>query len=283
MSENILISANGLTKSYGSKVVLQPCSFSIPSGRIVGIIGANGAGKSTLLNCILGLSDFGGSLEVLGLNPLNNRAKLMENVCFLADIATLPKWAKISDLLDWVDNIHPKFNKEKAIARIKAAKIPLNAYVKQLSKGMNVGVHLAIALAIDAKLLVLDEPTLGLDIINRRSFYDAILSDFFDEDRTILITTHQIDEIEPILSHTMFIKDGQILLNSSIDDIAQRFLAVEVDEDKKEAALALNPIYTRQILGRTAMVFDGVGEQVLSQFGQPRRVSLPDLFVTLAN
>ena len=283
MENDILISAKGLTKSYGAKIALKPTDLEIPQGRIVGIIGANGAGKSTLLNCILGLLEYNGELKVLGRNPLSDRSNLMNDLCFIADIATLPKWAKITDLLDWVEGLHPKFDKKKAAERIKASKIPLNAKIKELSKGMNVQVHLSIVLAIDARILVLDEPTLGLDIMNRRGFYDAILRDFFDESRTILVTTHQIDEIEPILSHAIFIKDGEVTLNASLDDVNERFLAVDVSDDQKTSALSLKPIYSRALMGRTTMVFDNQTIDSLKIFGEPRRVALADLFVALAS
>lgn len=288
MSEQIiekkpLIIARNLAKSYGAKQALKPTNLEIPVGRIVGIIGANGAGKSTLLNCILGLSEFDGELEVLGLNPLKSRAQLMNDVCFIADVATLPKWAKIRDLLKWVRDIHPKFDLEKAVKRIENAKIPLNGKIKTLSKGMTVQVHLAIALAIDAKILVLDEPTLGLDIINRHGFYDAILQDFFDENRTILVTTHQIDEIEPILSHAIFIKDGAITLDASLDEIAERFFAIDVSDEDKEKAQNLGPIYSRSLMGRTTFVYNNQPMDELKKLGDPRRVALADLFVALAS
>lgn len=278
-----LIIANNLAKSYGSKQALKPSSFQIPTGQIVGIIGANGAGKSTLLNCILGLSEFDGQILVMGQNPLQNRAQLMNDVCFIADVATLPKWARIDELLDWLKDIHPNFAIEKARKRIIDAKIPLKNKVKTLSKGMMVQVHLAIALAIDAKLLVLDEPTLGLDIINRHAFYDAILQDFFDETRTILVTTHQIDEIEPILSHAMFIKNGEITLNASLDDISDKFLCVDVGDDLKVKAQSMGPIYSRSLMGRTTYVYNNQTQESLSTLGDARRVSLADLFVALAS
>lgn len=281
MSE-VLISARGLAKSYGKKIALRPTDLSIPAGRIVGVIGANGAGKSTLLNCLLGLSDFDGELSVLGLNPLQQRAKLMVDACYIADVATLPKWAKVSEVLEWVAGLHPKFNKQKAIERLKGTTVPLNAKVRTLSKGMTVQVHLAIALAIDARLLVLDEPTLGLDIVNRRAFYDAIIQDFYDETRTVIITTHQVDEVEPLLSHAIFIRDGQITLDAAMESVGERFLAVDVPEAFRNEAEALKPIYSRAILGRTTSVFDGVTRDQLSKFGEPRRVGLADLFVALA-
>ncbi|MEN9874172.1 MAG: hypothetical protein RL186_1069 [Pseudomonadota bacterium] len=281
MSE-VLISAKGLAKAYGKKQALRPTDLEIPAGRIVGVIGANGAGKSTLLNCLLGLSDFEGTLQVMGLNPLMQRAALMEEVCFIADVATLPRWAKVSDILDWVAGLHPKFSREKAQARILTTTVPLNAKIKSLSKGMIVQVHLAIALAIDARILVLDEPTLGLDIVNRRSFYDAILSDFWDQSRTVIITTHQVDEVEPILSHAIFIRDGEVTLDAAMDAVAERFLAVDVLDALMPDAQALKPIYSRSLLGRTTCVFDGVGGDQLKMFGEPRRVGLADLFVALA-
>ena len=278
-----LVEARGLAKSYGQKRALKPTNLTIPAGRVVGVIGANGAGKSTLLNCLLGLSAFEGELTVCGLHPLQQRARLMEQVCFIADVATLPKWARVSDLLDWVEGLHPKFDKAKARARLATTNVLPTARVRQLSKGMTVQLHLAIALAIDARLLVLDEPTLGLDIVNRRAFYDAIIQDFFDETRTVIVTTHQVDEIEPILSHAIFVRDGEITLDASLDEIAEQFLAVDVAEADKAAAEALKPIYSRALLGRSTCVFSGVPAETLARFGEPRRVGLADLFVALAS
>jgi ABC-2 type transport system ATP-binding protein len=279
---DILVRAKGLAKNYGAKQALKPTDLEIPAGRIVGVIGANGAGKSTLLNCLLGLTDFEGELDVMGRHPMMNRADLMRDVCFIADVATLPKWAKVSDCLDWVAGMHPRFDRAKAVDRLKTTTVPLNARVKALSKGMIVQVHLAIALAIDAKLLVLDEPTLGLDIVNRRAFYDAIIQDFFDETRTVVVTTHQVDEIEPILSHAIFIRDGAVTLNAAMEEVAERFLAVDVADAQRAEAEALRPLYTRSILGRTTCVFDGAPREALARFGEPRRVGLADLFVALA-
>jgi ABC-2 type transport system ATP-binding protein len=282
-STPLLVEARGLAKRYGTKQALRPTNLVIPAGRVVGVIGANGAGKSTLLNCLLGLSEFDGDLAVCGRHPLKDRAKLMEDVCFIADVATLPKWARVSELFDWVKGLHPRFDIAKAKARLAATSVPPTARIRQLSKGMTVQVHLAIALAIDAKLLVLDEPTLGLDIVNRRAFYDAIIQDFFDETRSIIVTTHQVDEIEPILSHAIFIKDGAVTLDASLDDVGERFLAVDVAEAQKADAMALAPIYSRALLGRSTCVFDGVPAERLSAFGEPRRVGLADLFVALAS
>jgi ABC-2 type transport system ATP-binding protein len=279
---DVLIRASGLAKSYGAKQALKPTNLEIPAGRIVGVIGANGAGKSTLLNCLLGLSTHDGALSVLGRSPVSQRQALMEDVCFIADVATLPRWARIAEILDWVAGMHPKFDRAKAEARIIAAKIPLKAKIRTLSKGMTVQVHLAIALAIDARLLVLDEPTLGLDIVNRRAFYDAIIQDFFDESRTVIVTTHQVDEIEPILTHAIFIRDGHVTLDAAMEDVGERFLAVEVTDAQRADADALKPIYSRTILGRTTCIFDNAGRAALTRFGEPRRVGLADLFVALA-
>lgn len=277
-----LITARGLAKSYGAKQALKPTDLDIPAGRIVGVIGANGAGKSTLLNCILGLSAFDGALSVLGRHPLNERAQVMRDVCFIADVATLPKWARVRDLLDWVAGLHPRFDRAKAEARLRTTTVPLDAKVKALSKGMTVQLHLALVLAIDARLLVLDEPTLGLDIVNRRAFYDAILQDYFDETRTVVVTTHQVDEIEPILTHALFIRDGAVTLDAAIDEIGERFQAVDVSDARKPEAEALRPIASRSLLGRTTYVFDAAPRDALVALGEPRRVSLADLFVALA-
>lgn len=281
MSE-ILARARGLAKTYKNKVALHPTDLEVPAGRIIGVIGANGAGKSTLLNCLLGLVSGDGEIEVLGLDPARERAKLMERVCFIADVATLPRWARVSEILDWVADLHPRFDRAKAEARIRTTTVPLQARVRTLSKGMVVQVHLAIALAIDARLLVLDEPTLGLDIVNRRAFYDAILSDFFDETRTVVVTTHQVDEVEPILTDAIFVRDGRVTLNATMDEAAARFIAVDVADDLRPEADALRPIYARTVLGRTTLVFDGVPAEALARFGEPRRVGLADLFVALA-
>jgi ABC-2 type transport system ATP-binding protein len=281
MSE-ILVKASNLSKRYGAKVALAPTTLEIPAGRIVGVIGANGAGKSTLLNCMLGMSEYDGDLSVLGLNPMVRRAELMKDVCFIADVATLPKWARVNEVLDWVAGIHPKFDRGKAADRIEKASIPLNGKIRTLSKGMTVQVHLAIALAIDARLLVLDEPTLGLDIVNRRAFYDAIIEEFFDESRSVIITTHHVDEVEPMLSHAIFIREGRVTLDASMEDIQRRFFAVDATEEARPAAEALGPIYKRSLLGRTTYVFDTAEPERLASLGELRRVGLSDLFVALA-
>jgi ABC-2 type transport system ATP-binding protein len=278
-----LISAQGLAKAYGAKQALRPTTLDIPAGRIVGLIGPNGAGKSTLINCVLGLMSYGGNLTVLGRNPYTDRATLMQNVSFIADVATLPKWMTVRQVLDAVAGLHPKFDRAKAEARLATTEVKLGTKVRALSKGMTVQLHLALVLAIDAKLLVLDEPTLGLDILNRRAFYDALLTDFFDEDRTIVVTTHQVEEIEQILTHALFIKDGEIIVDASLDDIHERYLAVDVSEAQRAEAEMLKPIFSRSVLGRTSMLFEGVGRPALARFGEVRRVSLADLFVAKMN
>lgn len=281
MSGEFLVQARGVSKTYGTFRALKPATFDIPAGRIVGIIGANGAGKSTLLNTMLGLISYDGELAVLGQNPYTNCAKLMEDVCFIADVATLPRWMTVAQVLDTVAGLHPKFDRAKAAARLAKTNVMLKSKISTLSKGMIVQVHLAIVLAIDAKLLVLDEPTLGLDIVNRRNFYDAILSDYFDENRSIIITTHQVDEIEQLLSHAIFIKGGEIIVNTSLDDINERYRAVDVSDSQRAQADALHPIYTRSVMGRSTYLYDNAPATALQQFGDSRRVGLADLFVAL--
>jgi ABC-2 type transport system ATP-binding protein len=276
-----LVSARNLAKHYGSKQALKSCTFDLPPGQILGIIGANGAGKSTLLNALLGLHDYQGELSVLGVDPYKNRAELMRDVCFIADVATLPKWMTVRQLLDVTAGMHPNFDRGKAEARLAKTTVPLGGKIRTLSKGMIVQVHLAIVLAINAKLLVLDEPTLGLDILNRRSFYDAILTDYFDESRSIIVTTHQVDEIEQILSHAMIIRDGEVLFYESLDGLSERYRCVDVDPADMVDADSLRPIMKRKIMGRSTYVYDAVPDSALSRFGTPRRVSLTDLFIAL--
>jgi ABC-2 type transport system ATP-binding protein len=276
-----LISARNLAKTYGTKQALKKCTFDLPPGQILGIIGANGAGKSTLLNALLGLHDYDGELTVLGVDPYKNRADLMRNVCFIADVATLPKWMTVRELIDITAGMHPNFDPAKAKARLAKTTVPMSGKVRTLSKGMIVQVHLAIVLAIDAKLLVLDEPTLGLDILNRRSFYEAILTEYFDETRSIIVTTHQVDEIEQILSHAMIIRDGEMQFYESLDGLSERYRCVDVEQADMVDADALKPIMKRRIMGRSTYVYDGVPHAALSRFGAPRRVSLTDLFIAL--
>ncbi|MCH8685820.1 ABC transporter ATP-binding protein [Pedomonas mirosovicensis] len=275
----MIVEANGLAKRYGQIQALKPTSFSIPPGRIVGIIGPNGAGKSTLVNALLGLINHEGSLRVLDRDPLKDRASLMHEVSYIADVATLPRWIRVKDLLSIVEGIHPRFDRRKAEDRLARTTVRPTARVRELSKGMIVQLHLAIVLSIDARLLVLDEPTLGLDLINRRSFYDAILSDFFDETRSIIVTTHQVEEIEHVLTHVMMMRQGEVVLDASIDELSERFAAVDVPDSRKAEAEALRPVYSRRAIGRTSYVFDSAPQDRLAALGEPRRVSLADLFV----
>ncbi len=274
-----IIDAQGICKSYGKKTVLDNVSLKIPAGRIVGLIGPNGAGKTTLLKGILGLANVDGSLQVLGVNPFSDRVKLLEQVSFIADTAILPRWIKVVEALDYVEGVHPKFSREKAMGFLAKTNISLNSKVKSLSKGMVTQLHLALIMAIDSKLLVLDEPTLGLDIIYRKQFYEALLNDYYDAQKTILITTHQVEEIEGLLTDLVFIHDGKILLNSSMDDIATKFVELHIDAAMRESALAFNPIHVRTTLGGFNMVFENVVPEDLQALGKVTTPSIADLFV----
>jgi ABC-2 type transport system ATP-binding protein len=274
-----VISARGLSKRYGKTVAVDNVSFDIPSGRIVGLIGPNGSGKTTALKAALGLVPFEGELKVLGLDPRTQRDQLMEQVCFIADVAVLPRWLRVDQAIDFVAGVHPKFDRAKAQRYIANTKLTPSMKVKQMSKGMIVQLHLALVMAIDAKLLVLDEPTLGLDIIYRKQFYQNLLEDYFDEDKTIIVTTHQVEEIEHILSDLMFIREGKIILSASMDEVGERFTEVMVPADKVEAARALKPIDERQVFGKSVMLFDGAPRAQVAALGETRNVGVADLFV----
>jgi len=276
---SVLIKANQVAKSYGSTVALKPSSFTIEEGRILGLIGPNGAGKTTALKAILGLTPFEGSLEVLGFNPYRQRAELMREVCFIADVAILPRWIKVRQALDFVETVHPRFHREKALAFLDKTEIGLNRKVKQLSKGMVVQLHLALVMAIDARLLVLDEPTLGLDILYRKSFYESLLNDYFDEKRTIIITTHQVEEIENLLTDLMFIQHGEIVLNATMEEISERYCEVMVSADRQQEARAFGPLDEREVFGRHLMLFEDVPREKLAAFGELRTPNVADLFV----
>lgn len=275
----MIIEAKDLAKHYGKFQALKPSTFSIPAGQVVGILGPNGAGKSTLINALLGLISYDGHLRVLGREPQNDRAALMHDASFISDVATLPRWVRVRDLMTIVEGVHPKFDRAKAEARLAKTSVRPDARIRELSKGMIVQVHLAIVLAIDARLLVLDEPTLGLDLINRRAFYDAILSDFFDETRSIIITTHQVEEIEHVITHVMMIREGEIVLSASVDELSERFMAVDVVDARKGEAEALRPLYSRSSFGRTTYVYDRAPPEALAALGEARRVPLADLFL----
>ncbi len=274
-----VITANGLSKQYKSSLALDNVSFQIEPGRIVGLIGPNGAGKTTALKAILGLTDFSGQLNVLGFDPRKQRDQLMGEVCFIADVAVLPRWIKVSQAVDFVANVHPRFDRTKCEAFLARTKLQPDQRVRQMSKGMIVQLHLALVMAIDAKLLILDEPTLGLDILYRKQFYQNLLEDYFDENKTIIVTTHQVEEIEHILTDLMFIRDGRIVLDADMDTVGERFIEVMVNADKADAARQLKPLDERQVFGKSIFLFDGVSRAVLEQFGEVRRPSISDLFV----
>ena len=274
-----VISAKGLSKRYGKSVAVDNVSFEIPAGRIVGLIGPNGSGKTTTLKAMLGLIPFEGELKVLGMDPRTRRDELMQHVSFIADVAVLPRWLRVSEAINFVAGVHPKFDRAKAERYIKNTKLKPAMKVKEMSKGMIVQLHLALVMAIDAKLLVLDEPTLGLDILYRKQFYQNLLEDYFDAQKTIVVTTHQVEEIEHILSDLMFIREGKITLSASMDEIADRFIEVMVSPANRAAASALKPIDERQVFGKSVMLFDGVPRAQLEQLGETRNPGIADLFV----
>ena len=281
---NAVISAKGLGKTYGKHVALDNISFDIPAGRIVGLIGPNGSGKTTTLKAALGLIAFDGQLSVLGKDPRTERDALMEDVCFIADVAILPRWLRAGDAIDFVAGVHPRFDRKKAERYLANTKLKPGMKVKEMSKGMIVQLHLALVMAIDAKLLVLDEPTLGLDIIYRKQFYQNLLEDYFDEHKTIIITTHQVEEVEHILTDLMFIRDGKIILSASMDELGERYTEVMVPADKVNAANALQPINQRTVFGKSVMLFDSAGpggatRDQLAVLGETRNPSVADLFV----
>jgi len=274
-----VVSARNLSKRFDSTIAVDNVSFEIPAGRIVGLIGPNGSGKTTALKAILGLSSYEGQLNVLGFDPHTQRDELMKEVCFIADVAVLPRWISVGEAIDFVAGVHPKFNRKKCEEYLSHTKLKPNTKVKHMSKGMVVQLHLALVMAIDAKLLVLDEPTLGLDILYRKQFYQNLLEDYFDENKTIIVTTHQVEEIEHILTDLMFIRDGKIVLTSSMDEVAERFVEVMVSQDQYAAAKSMNPIDERQVFGKSVMLFDGVARNELSRLGETRNVGIADLFV----
>ena len=276
---NAVVVASGLSKRYKNTAALDNASFRIEAGRIVGLIGPNGAGKTTALKAILGLTDFQGELSVLGLDPRKQRGKLMEQVCFIADVAVLPRWIRVREAVDFVANVHPRFDRKKCEAFLARTKLTPEQRVKQMSKGMIVQLHLALVMAIDARLLVLDEPTLGLDILYRKQFYQNLLEDYFDENKTIIVTTHQVEEVEHILTDLMFIRDGRIVLDADMDAVGERYIEVMVNADRSEAARALKPLDERQVFGKSIFLFDGVGRAQLEALGETRRPSISDLFV----
>lgn len=276
-----IIEARGLSKNYGSTQALRGVDLNIQAGRIVGLIGPNGSGKTTAIKAILGLAGFHGELKVLGKDPRTQRDALMEEVCFIADVAVLPRWIKVSQAVELVAGIHPRFDRKRAMEFLARTDIKPDSRVRQLSKGMVTQLHLALILAIDAKLLVLDEPTLGLDLLFRRSFYDNLLNDYFDKERTILVTTHQVEEIENILTDVIFIQHGKIVLDSSMENLGERFVQLVPTPGNVDAARAQKPFYEREVFGRVAMLYDGRKQAELESLGETRAPSVTDLFVAM--
>ena len=274
-----LVSARNISKFYGSVRAVDDISFDIEKGKITGLIGPNGAGKTTLLKAVLGLTDCQGSLSVLGLDPFRQRKELMQNICFIADVAVLPRWIRVTQLLDFIEAVHPRFSRSRAEELLSRTKVRRDAKVRELSKGMVTQFHLSIITAIDAKLLVLDEPTLGLDIIFRKEFYGNLLNDYFDGQRTILITTHQVEEIENLLTDIMFIDDGKIILDASMGDLPERYVELLASGENAEEARQLNPIYEREVFGKKVLMFEGVSRDRLQGMGEVRTPDVADLFV----
>src|SRR6266566_2408225 len=277
------IEARGLRKVFGTTVALDNIDLRVEEGRILGIVGPNGAGKTTALNAILGLTSYEGELKVLGRDPWNSRDELMRDVSFIADVAVLPRWIPVRQLLDYVAGVHPRFDRAKAESFLTRTEIKRASKVRELSKGMVAQLHLAIVMAIDARLLVLDEPTLGLDILYRKQFYDSLLNDYFDRSRTILVTTHQVEEVQDVLTDLIFINHGRIVLECSMEDFESRYVEVMVNPEQLAAARALNPMHERPVFGRSVLLFDRVDRDELAALGDVRRPSIADLFVAVMN
>jgi ABC-2 type transport system ATP-binding protein len=275
------IEARGLRKAYRKTVALDGVDLTVRPGRIVGLIGPNGAGKSTTFNAILGLTRCRGELKVLGRDPWRERDRLMEEVCFIADVAVMPRWMKVSQALDYVDGVHPRFDRPKAEAFLARTDIRRESRVRELSKGMVTQLHLALVMAIDARLLVLDEPTLGLDLIYRKAFYDTLINDYFDGDRTILVSTHQVEEIQHILTDVVFLDRGRVVLDASMEEVEARYAELAVRPDQAAAARKLKPLHDRQVFDRSYMIFEGADRDRLASLGEVRSPSLADLFVAL--
>jgi len=277
----MIIEARGLRKTFGTTVALDGIDLRVEEGRILGIIGPNGAGKTTALNAILGLTSYEGELKVLGRDPWSARDELMREVSFIADVAVLPRWIRVSHLLEYMAGVHPRFDRDKAQSFLARTTIKHRSKVRELSKGMVAQLHLAIVMAIDARLLVLDEPTLGLDILYRKQFYDSLLNDYFDRSRTIIVTTHQVEEVQDVLTDLMFIDRGRIVLECSMEQFDSRYVEVMVNPEHLAAARALNPMYERPVFGRSVLLFDGADRDQLVALGEVRRPSIADLFVAV--
>ncbi len=281
MDQNTIVEARGLTRRFGRFVAVDHLDFDIPRGAIVGLIGPNGAGKTTLLRSILGLARYSGELQVLGHNPRRDRARLMRDVCFIADTAVLPRWMRVGDLIDYCAGVHPRFNRARAEDLLAATDVGLDKRVQALSKGMIVQAHLALVMAIDARLLVLDEPTLGLDLLFRKRFFEQLLSDYFDEERTIIISTHQVDEVQHILTHAMFIDRGRLVLSRSMQEIENSFVQVNAVGEAVNRALDIPHLGSHAILGGRAIIYEGLDRETLAPLGELRTPSVADLFVAM--
>lgn len=277
------IEAHGLRKAFGSTIALDGVDLRVEEGRILGLIGPNGAGKTTALNAILGLIPYQGQLRVLGRDPWAERDQLMRDVCFIADVAVLPRWLKVSDAIEYLAGVHPRFDRAKAAGFLGKTNVQSHSKVRELSKGMVTQLHLALVMAIDARVLVLDEPTIGLDILFRKQFYDSLLNDYFDRTRTILVTTHQVEEIQHVLTDVMFIDRGRIVMSSTMEGFESRYQEVAVRPEQLVAARALGPIYEQQGLGRNVLLFESVDRQKLAAFGEVRTPSIADVFVAVMN
>jgi ABC-2 type transport system ATP-binding protein len=276
-----VIEARGLRKAFKTTIALDGVDLRVEEGRILGLIGPNGAGKTTALNAILGLTPYQGELRVLGRDPWTERDQLMRDVCFIADVAVLPRWIRVSQALDYVAGVHPRFDRRKAEGFLTKTSIARGSRVRELSKGMVAQLHLALVMAIDARLLVLDEPTLGLDILYRKQFYDSLLNDYFDRSRTIVLTTHQVEEIQDVLTDVMFMSRGRMVFDRSMEELESRYLEVLVHPEQLAAARALKPMYERQVFGRGILLFDAVDRQQLAALGEVRTPSIADLFVAV--
>ena len=275
------IEARGLRKAYATTIALDGLDLRVEEGRILGLIGPNGAGKTTAVNALLGLTPYQGDLKVLGRDPWTERDRLMREVCFIADVAVLPRWLRVSQALDYLAGVHPRFDRAKAEGFLGKTALRPTHKVRELSKGMVTQLHLALVMAIDARLLLLDEPTLGLDILFRKQFYDSLLNDYFDRSRTIVMTTHQVEEVQDVLTDVVFIDRGKVVLDRTMEEIESRYLEVQVHPERVAAARALQPIHERQMLGRSILLFDGVDRQRLAEIGDVRKPGLADLFVAV--
>jgi ABC-2 type transport system ATP-binding protein len=277
----VCIEARSLRKAYGKTIALDGVDLKVEEGRILGLIGPNGAGKTTALDAIVGITPYEGTLNVLGRDPWRDRNQLMRDVCFIADVAVLPRWMRVRQILDYVDDVHPRFDRTRAEEFLARTTIKGGSKVRELSKGMVTQLHLAIVMAMDAKLLILDEPTLGLDILYRKQFYDSLLNDYFNHTRTIVVATHEIEEIEHVLTDLMFIDRGRIVFGCSIEQLEARYVEVMVHPDNLAAARELKPMHERQLFGRTILLFDGADRQQLADFGEVRTPGIADLFVAV--